>query len=59
MAIFCFGLPRPMADIYGDDAEEAMYPLTTTDGIAAPLDSGKHNYTLKVSADLYPPANAF
>lgn len=48
-----------MADIYGDDNEGAMYPLTTTDAIAAPLDSGKHNYTLTFSADLYPPANEF
>jgi len=48
-----------MAGIYGNDAEEAMYPMAKTDGIGAPLDGSKHQYTLTFAPNLYPPVNAF
>jgi hypothetical protein len=48
-----------MAGIYGNDAEEAMYPTSKSDGIGAPLDGSKHNYTLTFAANLFPPVNAF
>ena len=45
--------------IYGNDAVEAMYPLTTTLPNGEPLDGSKHNYTLTFAAGQYPPVNAF
>lgn len=48
-----------MAGIYGNDAEEAMYPAAKADGIGSPLDASKHNYSLTFAANLYPPVNAF
>lgn len=48
-----------MAGIYGNDAEEAVYPATKKDGIGAPLDGSKHNYTLTFPANQLPPVNAF
>jgi hypothetical protein len=47
------------AGIYGNDAVEAMYPLTTTLPNGEPLDGSKHNYTLTFPAGQYPPVNAF
>ncbi len=47
-----------MSGIFGNDAEEAMYPMTKTDGIGAPLDGSKHNYTLTFAKDAIPPAIA-
>ena len=37
---------RSQAGIYGNDAVEAMYPMTRTDATGEPLDGSKHNYTL-------------
>jgi hypothetical protein len=48
-----------MAGIFGNDAEEAMYPMAKTDGIGAPLDGSKYKYTLTFAANNYPPVNAF
>lgn len=48
-----------MAGIYGNDAEEAMYPMAKADGIGSPLDGSKHNYMLTFAANNYPPVNAF
>ena len=45
--------------IYGNDAVEAMYPMTRSDGTGQPLDGSKHNYTLTFAKDQFPPANAF
>jgi hypothetical protein len=45
--------------IYGNDAIEAMYPLTKTLANGEPLDGSKHNYTLTFAAGQYPPVNAF
>ena len=48
-----------MAGIYGNDAEEAMYPMAKTDVIGSPLDGSKHSYTLSFAANRFPPVNAF
>lgn len=45
--------------IYGNDAEEAMYPFVTADENGKPLDASKHNYTLSFGANQLPPVNAF
>jgi len=45
--------------IYGNDAIEAMYPMTRTDATGETLDGSKHNYTLTFSAGQLPPVNAF
>ena len=45
--------------IYGNDAAEAMYPLTETLADGEPLDGSKHNYTLTFAAGQFPPVNAF
>ena len=47
------------AGIYGNDAVEAMYPMTRDDAAGKPLDGSKHNYTLTFAAGQYPPVNAF
>jgi hypothetical protein len=47
------------AGIYGNDAVEAMYPLTTALPNGEPLDGSKHNYTLTFAAGQFPPVNAF
>src|SRR5256885_13645673 len=45
--------------IYGNDAAEAMYPMTKTLANGEPLDASKHNYTLTFAKDQFPPVNAF
>ena len=45
--------------IYGNDAVEAMYPLTRTDANGETLDGSKHNYTIIFPAGQFPPVNAF
>jgi hypothetical protein len=45
--------------IYGNDAVEAMYPLTKTLADGDPLDGSKHKYTLTFAAGQLPPVNAF
>ena len=45
--------------IYGNDAVEAMYPMTRADATGATLDASKHNYTLTFPAGQLPPVNAF
>jgi len=45
--------------IYGNDAIEAMYPLTRNDAAGKVLDGSKHNYTLTFAAGQLPPVNAF
>src|SRR5258708_6212920 len=47
------------AGIYGNDAVEAMYPMTKTLANGDPLDASKHNYTLTFAAGQFPPVNAF
>ena len=45
--------------IYGNDAVEAMYPMTRSDAAGETLDASKHNYTLTFAAGQFPPVNAF
>ena len=45
--------------IYGNDAVEAMYPMTRVDTTGETLDGSKHNYTLTFAAGQLPPVNAF
>ena len=45
--------------IYGNDAVEAMYPLTKTLANGEELDGSKHKYTLTFAKDQFPPVNAF
>jgi hypothetical protein len=45
--------------IYGNDAAEAMYPMTKTLGDGKVLDGSKHNYTLTFPAGQFPPVNSF
>jgi hypothetical protein len=47
------------AGIYGNDAVEAMYPMTRWDVTGATLDGSQHNYTLTFPAGQLPPVNAF
>jgi hypothetical protein len=48
-----------VAGIYGNIAEEAMYPMAKADAAGAPLDGSKHKYTLTFAAGDLPPVNAF
>jgi len=45
--------------IYGNDSDEATYPMTRVDVSGQPLDGSKHNYTLTFPAGQLPPVNAF
>ena len=45
--------------IYGNDAVEAMYPLTRSDAQGELLDGSKRDYTLTFPAGQLPPVNAF
>ena len=45
--------------IYGNDAVEAMYPMTKTLPDGTELDGSKQKYTLTFAKDQLPPVNAF
>jgi hypothetical protein len=45
--------------IYGNDAAEAVYPMTKTLTNGEVLDSSKHKYTITFAAGQYPPVEAF
>ncbi len=45
--------------IYGNDAIEAMYPLTKTLANGEVLDGSNHKYTLTFAKDQFPPVNVF
>jgi hypothetical protein len=47
------------AGIYGNDAVEAMYPLTRNDAEGNELDGSKNNYTITFKEGDLPPVNAF
>jgi len=47
------------AGIYGNDAAEAMYPMTRWLANGDLLDGSKHAYTLTFAAGQYPPVNSF
>ncbi len=48
-----------LAGIYGNEADEAMYPKARTSKDGQPLDGSKHNYTLTFAGEQLPPVNAF
>lgn len=48
-----------MAGIYGNDAVEALYPMTKRDSKGELLDGSKHQYTLTFPANQLPPVKAF
>ncbi len=45
--------------IYGNDAAEAMYPMTKTLADGEAIDGSKHNYSLTFTKNEFPPVNAF
>ena len=45
--------------IFGNDAAEAIYPLTRVDSDGQPLDGSKASYTLTFPAGQLPPVNSF
>ena len=45
--------------IYGNDAVEAMYPMTRVDATGETIDTSKHHYTLTFPVGKLPPVNAF
>jgi hypothetical protein len=47
------------AGIYGNDAAEAVYPMTRTLPDGEALDGSKHDYEITFAAGRYPPVNAF
>jgi hypothetical protein len=47
------------AGIYGNDAAEAVYPMTKTLATGEVLDASKHKYTVTFPAGQYPPVDAF
>lgn len=47
------------AGIYGNDAVEAVYPMTKTLPDGTPLDGSQHAYTLTFAKGQLPPVNAF
>ena len=47
------------AGIYGNDAVEAMYPVTKFEMSGEPLDTGKYGYTLTFPRGQLPPVKAF
>lgn len=47
------------AGIFGNNAEEAMYPMTRWLADGEVLDASKHDYTLTFAAGELPPVNAF
>jgi hypothetical protein len=48
-----------LAGIYGNDAVEAMYPMTTVDSTGQILDGDEHSYTLTFAVGQFPPVEAF
>jgi hypothetical protein len=47
------------AGIFGNNADEAVYPMTRWLPDGEIIDTGKHNYTLTLPAGQFPPAHAF
>lgn len=47
------------AGIYGNDAAEAVYPMTRTLPDGEALDGSRHDYEITFAAGQYPPVNAF
>ena len=47
------------AGIYGNNADEAVYPLGRADANGNTIDTSKHNYTITFAKGQMPPVNAF
>lgn len=45
--------------IYGNSAEEALYPIYQVDAEGQPLDGARSRYRLRFAPDGFPPVNAF
>jgi len=45
--------------LYGNSADEAIYPTYTIDEQGSPLDASKNNYTLTLKKGEFPPVTAF
>ncbi len=48
-----------VSGIYGNDAAEAVYPVTKALATGEELDGSKHSYTLTFAKGQFPPVNAF
>jgi len=48
-----------LAGIYGNSAEEAVYPLAKHDSAGQPLDGSNKKYNITFARDQFPPVNAF
>ena len=48
-----------LVGLYGNDVEEAYYPIGNTDGSGRPLDAGKHDYVMRFEKDDLPKVDAF
>ena len=46
------------AGIYGNNADEAVYPLGRADANGNTIDTSKHNYTITFAKGQMPPVNA-
>ena len=55
---YLYRMAGAVVGIYANSAEEAMYPVLSTDADGAPLD-GAHDYTLTFAPNQLPPVNAF
>ncbi|MFZ1863507.1 MAG: DUF1254 domain-containing protein [Polyangiales bacterium] len=48
-----------MIGLYGNDFDEAYYPLANEDASGEPLDGSKHSYVIRFRPDQLPPVDAF
>lgn len=55
---YLYRMAGAVLGIYGNIAQEAMYPVIATDSTGAPLD-GANEYTLRFEPGRLPPVNAF
>lgn len=54
-----FRMLGAVVGIYGNSAQEALYPIYEVDATGAPLDGAKNRYTLHFAPGQLPPVNAF
>jgi len=48
-----------MVGLYGNDVEEAYYPMSNSDASGEPLDGSKHAYVMRFKKDALPAVDAF
>jgi len=48
-----------MTGLFGNDAEEAYYPVANTDASGDPLDGSVHNYVIRFDEEELPPVEGF